>query len=80
MAGAGLLSAKAKPVAAFGPVEITDLSHEGRGIAHVEGKAVFIDDALPGETVEWIRTKRTRNFDEATSTVKSNRLSSRATS
>jgi 23S rRNA (uracil1939-C5)-methyltransferase len=64
VAGARLLSAKAKPVAAFAPVEITDLSHEGRGIAHVEGKAVFIDDALPGETVEWIRTKRTRNFDE----------------
>ena len=64
MAGARLLNAKARPVVATAPVEITDLSHEGRGIAHVEGKAVFIDDALPGETVEWIRTKRTRNFDE----------------
>ena len=64
MAGAGLLNAKARPVVATAPVEITDLSHVGRGIAHVEGKAVFIDDALPGETVEWIRTKRTRNFDE----------------
>lgn len=44
--------------------QITDLSHDGRGIAHVEGKTVFIDDALPGERVEWQRTKRGRNFDE----------------
>jgi 23S rRNA (uracil1939-C5)-methyltransferase len=43
---------------------ITDISHEGRGVAHVEGKTVFIDDALPGEVVEWQRLKRNRNFDE----------------
>ncbi|MBL8266619.1 MAG: 23S rRNA (uracil(1939)-C(5))-methyltransferase RlmD [Steroidobacter sp.] len=43
---------------------ITDLSHEGRGVAHVDGKTVFIDDALPGELVEWQRIKRGRNFDE----------------
>ena len=30
----------------------------------VAGKAVFIDDALPGERVEWSRLKRGRNFDE----------------
>lgn len=44
--------------------DIEDLSHEGRGIAHHEGKAVFIDDALPGERVEWRRRQRGRNFDE----------------
>ena len=44
--------------------KITDLSHEGRGVAHVDGKTVFIDDALPGELVEWQRVKRGRNFDE----------------
>lgn len=43
---------------------ITDISHEGRGVAHVEGKTVFIDDALPGEVVEWQRLKRNSNFDE----------------
>lgn len=43
---------------------ITDLSHEGRGVAHVDGKTVFIDDALPGELVEWQRLKRGKNFDE----------------
>lgn len=46
------------------PADIVDLSHEGRGIAHLDGKAVFIDDALPGERVEWLRVKRGQNFDE----------------
>jgi len=44
--------------------EIIDLAHDGRGVARVEGKTVFIDDALPGERVEWLRMKRSRNFDE----------------
>ena len=46
------------------PAKITDLSHEGRGVAHVDGKTVFIDDALPGELVDWQRLKRGSNFDE----------------
>lgn len=44
---------------------IGSLSHEGRGVAHHEGKVVFVEDALPGERVEWLRTKRGPNFDEA---------------
>jgi 23S rRNA (uracil1939-C5)-methyltransferase len=32
-------------------VEITAMSNEGRGIAHVDGRAVFIDQALLGERV-----------------------------
>lgn len=43
---------------------VTDLSHEGRGVAHVDGKTVFIDQALPGEQVEWQRVKRGASFDE----------------
>jgi len=43
---------------------VDDLSQEGRGIAHHDGKAVFIDDALPGERVQWVLRKRSRNFDE----------------
>jgi 23S rRNA (uracil1939-C5)-methyltransferase len=44
--------------------EIIDLAQDGRGVARVDGKTVFIDDALPGERVEWVRIKRGRNFDE----------------
>jgi 23S rRNA (uracil1939-C5)-methyltransferase len=65
MAGS-VLSARTrfKQSATTETADIVDLSHEGRGIAHVDGKATFIDDALPGERVEWRRLKRNRNFDE----------------
>ncbi len=43
---------------------IDDMAHDGRGIAHVEGKTVFIHRALPGEAVRF-RYLRTRGkFDE----------------
>lgn len=32
---------------------IESLDHEGRGVAHVGGKVVFIEGALPGEQVEY---------------------------
>ncbi|HWS14512.1 MAG TPA: TRAM domain-containing protein, partial [Rhodocyclaceae bacterium] len=32
---------------------IESLDHEGRGVAHVEGKTVFVDGALPLERVEF---------------------------
>ncbi|MDH5377429.1 MAG: 23S rRNA (uracil(1939)-C(5))-methyltransferase RlmD [Gammaproteobacteria bacterium] len=46
-------------------VEIETLSHDGRGIARVEGKTVFVSRALPGETVEISYTLSKKNFDEA---------------
>ncbi len=44
---------------------VDDLSHDGRGVAHPGGKAVFIRDALPGERVRFRVTGRKRQFDEA---------------
>ncbi len=44
--------------------EITSLTHDGRGVAHVEGKAVFIDAALPDEEVEFLYTNIRRDFAE----------------
>ena len=44
---------------------IVDLSHEGRGVARIEGKTVFVADALPGERVRLRRFGRHRNYDEA---------------
>ncbi|MDP9087909.1 MAG: 23S rRNA (uracil(1939)-C(5))-methyltransferase RlmD [Pseudomonadota bacterium] len=51
-----------------GPVleaDIVDLAHDGRGIARLDGKAVFIEGALPGEHVRFRVLKRRRNMDEA---------------
>ncbi|RYD16781.1 MAG: 23S rRNA (uracil(1939)-C(5))-methyltransferase RlmD [Lysobacteraceae bacterium] len=45
--------------------DIFDLSHDGRGVARVDGKTVFVAGALPGERVRARRTQRHRHFDEA---------------
>lgn len=45
--------------------DVVDLSHDGRGVARVDGKAVFIDGALPGERVKFRVHKRRRQLDEA---------------
>ena len=42
-----------------------DLAHDGRGIARLDGKAVFVDGALPGERVRFRVFKRRRQWDEA---------------
>jgi 23S rRNA (uracil1939-C5)-methyltransferase len=50
------------------PVErvgVESLGHDGRGVAHPGGKAVFIDGALPGETVAIDYLASHRNYDEA---------------
>ncbi|MGH8184575.1 MAG: TRAM domain-containing protein, partial [Rhodanobacteraceae bacterium] len=44
---------------------IDDLSHDGRGVARVDGKTVFVADALPGERVRAKLVRRHRHFDEA---------------
>ena len=54
---------RAEPSAA-----VTALSHDGRGIARLRGKTVFIDEALPGETVRFRFLKKRRDFDEAQAT------------
>ncbi|MCC5811944.1 MAG: 23S rRNA (uracil(1939)-C(5))-methyltransferase RlmD [Ectothiorhodospiraceae bacterium] len=46
-------------------LDITALSHEGRGIAQVEGKTVFVHGALPGERVLCQYTRMHRRYDEA---------------
>lgn len=45
--------------------DITDLSHDGKGVARINGKAVFISGGLLGERVRIAIHKRHRNYDEA---------------
>jgi 23S rRNA (uracil1939-C5)-methyltransferase len=46
-------------------LEIEKLSHEGRGLSRFEGKVVFVDGALPGETVRATFTSSRGSFAEA---------------
>lgn len=44
---------------------IESLSHDGRGIARIDGKTVFVDGALAGETVSFQYSRLRKSFDEA---------------
>jgi 23S rRNA (uracil1939-C5)-methyltransferase len=44
---------------------IESLDHEGRGVAHVDGKTIFIEGALPGEAVEYASYRRKTNYEKA---------------
>jgi 23S rRNA (uracil1939-C5)-methyltransferase len=43
---------------------VTSFTHDGRGVAHVNGKATFIHGGLPGEQVDFIYTGIHRDYDE----------------
>lgn len=44
---------------------IESLDHEGRGVAHVDGKAIFIEGSLPGEVVEYASYRRKPSYEKA---------------
>jgi 23S rRNA (uracil1939-C5)-methyltransferase len=44
---------------------IATVTHDGRGIAALAGKKVFVTGALEGEEVRFRRRKKRRNYDEA---------------
>lgn len=46
-------------------VTIESLDHEGRGVTHVEGKAIFIEGALPGERVNYSSYRRKPSYEFA---------------
>jgi 23S rRNA (uracil1939-C5)-methyltransferase len=43
---------------------IESLSHDGRGICHIDGKVVFVHRALPGEEVKFRYCRTRSKFDE----------------
>ena len=57
---------KPKPVSQVPVIAVIEsLNHEGRGVAHVDGKVVFVDGALPGESVRFVYSKRHKRHDDA---------------
>ncbi len=46
-------------------LDITGLTHDGRGVGHYDGKTVFVSGALEGETVEAKVTLTRSKYDEA---------------
>jgi 23S rRNA (uracil1939-C5)-methyltransferase len=46
-------------------VEVSGLSHDGRGVARLDGKTLFVAGALPGERVRARIAARHARFDEA---------------
>ena len=44
---------------------IESLSHEGRGVSHIDGKTIFVSNALPGEIVIAERQFSKANYEEA---------------
>lgn len=44
--------------------EIEKFSHDGRGIARIDGKTTFIQGALPGEQVSFQYLSKKKDFDE----------------
>lgn len=48
------------------PIGIVEsLDHEARGIVRQDGKAIFVDGALPGETVDYASFRRKSNYELA---------------
>lgn len=55
---------RGRPLPKPAPVEVVDLAADGRGVARLGGKTVFIDGALPGEKVRFAYRSRRRDYDE----------------
>ena len=57
---------KSRPDPTPQTAQIDNLSHDGRGIARIDGKATFIQGALSNEVVEFHYTRIKKDFDEGT--------------
>lgn len=55
---------KSRPDPTPHSAQIVNLSNDGKGVARINGKATFIQGALPDETVEFQYTRVKKDFDE----------------
>lgn len=44
---------------------IESLDHEGRGVTHYDGKVIFVDGALPGETIDFSPYRKKASYELA---------------
>ena len=69
VAGEFVRSSRLRPLPAWhkmiAPVTIESLDQEGRGVAHAEGKVIFIEGALPGEVVTYSPYRKKPKFELA---------------
>src|SRR3989338_3034627 len=56
--------AKSRPDPTPHTTQIVNLSHDGKGVARIDGKATFIPGALPDELVEFQYIRVKKDFDE----------------
>lgn len=61
------MARKRKPLP-IAELSIGDLSHDGRGVSHLDGRVVFVDGALPGETVVCAVKRRRKGVFEGHAT------------
>jgi 23S rRNA (uracil1939-C5)-methyltransferase len=54
-----------RPLPSPAEATVESLSHDGRGVTHVDGKTVFVDGALTGERVRLVYTRVQPRYDEA---------------
>ena len=55
----------AGPATALPQATIESLDHDGRGVAHVDGKVVFVEGALPFEQVVFQPSRKKKHFETA---------------
>jgi len=60
----GKVRRRKRPPEGLFEATVDGLSHDGRGIARLEGKTTFIDNALPGEQVRFAYRYQRKKFDE----------------
>ena len=58
-------------------LQIESLDQEGRGIARHDGKVIFVEGALPGESVEIETYRKKPQYEQAVATVIRNESASR---
>jgi 23S rRNA (uracil1939-C5)-methyltransferase len=63
--GHTVCAAQPPPAGNFDVATVQSLSHDARGVARIDGKAIFVQRALPGERVRFRYLKRRARYDAA---------------